>query len=316
MKINTVLFFFLTWLSFRSTANNPQDNLKSGDAKLKLRNQIAQEQEKTLQEKTEALEAIKAENQILKTGLEEKTAELKELKLEVDERTKELTDAKAKIEKNENLINWLNKQATEKQLYGAGVGGGSSGVPRLSPNLAPIGNINNNYINNHASASSNAANSSTPFTNGYGARSLPSYPYAPHHPEHHGPPHPVGRPPTAPAALGQRYPSTSDAASVSSRRTYEPSPIPHSAPPRAYPHPRMSTQYPTMPSTAPLPLPGNGPSVRGVAAATSSGTGTVIPTTGEGERKSISDTGGNGVMGGEGIDSIYLQPAKRVFAFL
>jgi len=93
-----------------------QTNLKNSDAKLKLRNQIAQEQEKTLHEKSDALDNAKEELKIVREDLEKRSVELEKCKKEAEEKTKEVEEAKAKIEKNESLITWLNKQATERQL--------------------------------------------------------------------------------------------------------------------------------------------------------------------------------------------------------
>jgi len=95
-----------------------QEQLRQQQAKVKLRSQIASEQEKVLCERDSELADVREQ---LKTNSEDlalATEKVDTLEGKIGERDKKVEDLEKMIKTNENVINWLNKQMTVSKSPG------------------------------------------------------------------------------------------------------------------------------------------------------------------------------------------------------
>lgn len=92
-----------------------QTDIRNIDTKLKLRTQITNEQEKLLKEKQGELEDLKRDLEKLKTAFSQKDEENRKLNESLESTLQKLEESRQVLKKNEEVINWLNKQLNESQ---------------------------------------------------------------------------------------------------------------------------------------------------------------------------------------------------------
>ncbi|XP_029639150.1 spindle assembly abnormal protein 6 homolog [Octopus sinensis] len=97
-----------------------QSENKNYHAKVKLRSQIASEQEKVISEKDDLIENMQVELKTLKENSSKKEDENEKLKTNLENVTKKLEECNEMLKTNENVIQWLNKQVNEVQLSSSG----------------------------------------------------------------------------------------------------------------------------------------------------------------------------------------------------
>ncbi|KAH3730971.1 spindle assembly abnormal protein 6 homolog [Dreissena polymorpha] len=93
-----------------------QGEIKNYHGKIKLRTQIATEQEKLLNEKEQELERTRQELATTKDELGQTSEKSKSLQEKYDTTVKKLEECRDLLKTNENVIQWLNKQINETQL--------------------------------------------------------------------------------------------------------------------------------------------------------------------------------------------------------
>lgn len=106
-----------------------QGDNKNYHAKVKLRSQIAAEQEKILSEKDQVLEKTQQELSSMKEHLKHKEDENQKLSENLENTRKKLEESRELLKTNENVIQWLNKQVNEVQLSGTRTGINELGHP-------------------------------------------------------------------------------------------------------------------------------------------------------------------------------------------
>lgn len=99
-----------------------QGDNKNYHAKVKLRSQIAAEQEKILSEKDQVLEKMQNEISSMKENLKQKEEQNQKLCENLENTRKKLEESRELLKTNENVIQWLNKQVNEVQLSGTRTG--------------------------------------------------------------------------------------------------------------------------------------------------------------------------------------------------
>lgn len=120
-----------------------QGEIKNYHGKIKLRTQIATEQEKLLTEKETELEKIRQELATCKDDLNQKSEQNKTLKENYETTVKKLEECRELLKTNENVIQWLNKQINETQLQHQRVG--TFEMPGSSNTFRPSGTGLHNY---------------------------------------------------------------------------------------------------------------------------------------------------------------------------
>ncbi|GAB1598323.1 spindle assembly abnormal protein 6 homolog [Argonauta hians] len=95
-----------------------QTENKNYHAKVKLRSQIASEQEKVISEKDELIDNIQQQLKALNEKLIKQENENEKLKQNFENVSKKLEESNEVLKTNENVIQWLNKQVNEVQLSG------------------------------------------------------------------------------------------------------------------------------------------------------------------------------------------------------
>ncbi|CAH8491709.1 unnamed protein product [Dicrocoelium dendriticum] len=93
-----------------------QTEVKNHHTKAKLRGQVAAEQERLLSSKDVELQERTSEVAQLRAELKDAKDNITKLTEQVNQTTLELTEAQKTIKTNENIIGWLNRQVSEKQL--------------------------------------------------------------------------------------------------------------------------------------------------------------------------------------------------------
>ncbi|KAI8910409.1 hypothetical protein EDD86DRAFT_205347, partial [Gorgonomyces haynaldii] len=93
-----------------------QTDLKATKSKLKLKNVVAMQQEKLLDERQAAQEAQQKEINNLKESLLKETESNNSLRQKMDEVKAKLEESKAVIEDNNHVIEWLHKQLNEEAV--------------------------------------------------------------------------------------------------------------------------------------------------------------------------------------------------------
>ncbi|XP_052774832.1 spindle assembly abnormal protein 6 homolog [Mya arenaria] len=94
-----------------------QSEIKNYHGKIKLRTQIATEQEKLLNEKEQELEKIRQELATTKNDFNSTSEKSKSLQEKYDATVQKLEECRDLLKTNENVIQWLNKQINETQLH-------------------------------------------------------------------------------------------------------------------------------------------------------------------------------------------------------
>ncbi|XP_041357895.1 LOW QUALITY PROTEIN: spindle assembly abnormal protein 6 homolog [Gigantopelta aegis] len=112
-----------------------QGEIKNYHAKVKLRNQIATEQEKLLSEKDQELEKLRQELATIKDSYRQNEDENKKLKDSLESTTNKLEECRQLLKTNENVIQWLNKQINEQQLSHHRLG--AFEMPSATSNMRP-----------------------------------------------------------------------------------------------------------------------------------------------------------------------------------
>ncbi|EEB16944.1 Spindle assembly abnormal protein, putative [Pediculus humanus corporis] len=90
-----------------------QSDLAANKAKMKLRTDIALEQEKVLEKKVQQLTSQANTIKELNEKILKLTEELSAIKNELQEANKKIEEKEMTIKKNDNVINWLNRRLTE-----------------------------------------------------------------------------------------------------------------------------------------------------------------------------------------------------------
>ncbi|XP_076081779.1 spindle assembly abnormal protein 6 homolog [Mytilus galloprovincialis] len=120
-----------------------QGEIKNYHAKIKLRNQIATEQEKLLGDKDHELEKLRQDLATTKNTLKTTDDENKKLSENLETTIKKLEESKQLLKTNENVINWLNKQINETQMTHQRLG--TFEMPGATSKFRPTGNAVHNY---------------------------------------------------------------------------------------------------------------------------------------------------------------------------
>ncbi|XP_045158062.2 spindle assembly abnormal protein 6 homolog [Mercenaria mercenaria] len=120
-----------------------QGEIKNYHGKIKLRTQIATEQEKLLNEKETELEKIRHELATSKNDQNQKTEQNKTLKENYETTVQKLEECRELLKTNENVIQWLNKQINETQLQHHRAG--TFEMPGSAGSFRPSGAALHNY---------------------------------------------------------------------------------------------------------------------------------------------------------------------------
>ncbi|KAL4236190.1 Spindle assembly abnormal protein 6 [Mactra antiquata] len=120
-----------------------QGEIKNYHGKIKLRTQIATEQEKLLNEKEQELERIRQELATTKNDFNCTSGEHKSLMENYENTVQKLEECRELLKTNENVIQWLNKQINETQLQHHRVG--AFEMPGSNNNFRPTGSRLHNY---------------------------------------------------------------------------------------------------------------------------------------------------------------------------
>ncbi|KAJ3282753.1 hypothetical protein HK104_010735, partial [Borealophlyctis nickersoniae] len=94
-----------------------QADLKASKSKAKLKNVVTMQQEKLLDERAVAIDALQKEINEIKEALGKKEAECEECKSRIEALEKRIEEGKAIIEDNNHVIEWLHKQLNEEALH-------------------------------------------------------------------------------------------------------------------------------------------------------------------------------------------------------
>lgn len=120
-----------------------QGEIKNYHAKIKLRNQIATEQEKLLGDKDHELEKLRQDLATTKNSLKSTEEENKKLNENLETTIKKLEESKQLLKTNENVIQWLNKQINETQMTHQRIG--TFEMPGATSKFRPTGTAVHNY---------------------------------------------------------------------------------------------------------------------------------------------------------------------------
>ncbi|KAJ3290104.1 Spindle assembly abnormal protein 6 [Rhizoclosmatium sp. JEL0117] len=100
-----------------------QADLKSAKSKIKLKNVVALQQEKLLDERASIIEMHEKELESLKGTVGRMQKEAEEYKTRIEELNKSVEEGKKIIGENTHVIEWLHKQLNEEALNKPGLGG-------------------------------------------------------------------------------------------------------------------------------------------------------------------------------------------------
>ncbi|KAK3091357.1 hypothetical protein FSP39_019232 [Pinctada imbricata] len=198
-----------------------QGEIKNYHAKIKLRSQIATEQEKLLGEKDQELEKLRQDLAITKENLRQKDDESRKLSDRLETTVQKLEESKQLLKTNENVIQWLNKQINETQLTQNRVG--TFEMPAATSNFRPSGSAIHNYSTSSYGSTSVASHDIPNSNPGVG---LPrSYPnphrqpqvhYNPGNPRRTALPQPANQPRSAPPpSIPEERPRSSHSSTAS-----------------------------------------------------------------------------------------------------
>ncbi|KAH8975687.1 hypothetical protein BDL97_01G171600 [Sphagnum fallax] len=139
-----------------------QVELRSSKQKVKLKGQLASQQDSLLTERQAVIEKVEADNLNLRSELDTLKVEQGENKKKVEDLTSKLEETQELLKSNQQMIQWLNQQLTEAQL---GKMAGSGASSRYNTFTRP--NINA-LCYSSCLASSRAAEASTPLSSNSG----------------------------------------------------------------------------------------------------------------------------------------------------
>ena len=122
--------------------------LKSQKSKLKLKNVVALQQEKLIEERDATLSAVTKDRAELQESLSKKDAEVQQLRGEVDEQRRQLDELKKTIGENNNVIEWLHKQLNDGVMHRGGgtASGGGGGMGTASHVLKASHRVNQQQL--------------------------------------------------------------------------------------------------------------------------------------------------------------------------
>ncbi|KAK6620733.1 hypothetical protein RUM43_011028 [Polyplax serrata] len=124
-----------------------QADLAASKAKMKLRTDIALEQEKVLEKKSLQLAAQSQAINELNEKVTKLEDELTSVKAELEEAKKDLEEKETTIKKNNNVINWLNRRLTESNTSSANstnlISSSRSEIDPVFQGAQPKGNLTN-----------------------------------------------------------------------------------------------------------------------------------------------------------------------------
>ncbi|OWF56330.1 spindle assembly abnormal protein 6 homolog [Mizuhopecten yessoensis] len=129
-----------------------QGEIKNYHAKIKLRNQIATEQEKLLGEKDQELERLRQDLASTKANLKQTTEENVKLNENLKGTMEKLEESRQLLKTNENVIQWLNKQINETQVNHQRVG--MFEMPGATTNFRPSSAMHNYSTSSYGSQGS------------------------------------------------------------------------------------------------------------------------------------------------------------------
>lgn len=193
-----------------------QGEIKNYHAKVKLRSQIANEQEKLLGEKDQELERLRQELASTKDSLRQKEDESKKLSDNLETTVQKLEESRQLLKTNENVIQWLNKQITETQLTQQRVGTFEN--PGATSNFRPSSSALHNYstssygsMNSHTEGPGSGVGIPRTYPN---THRQPQVQYNPGQPRRTGLPQPMSRASHPPSIPEESRPKSSQSSAI------------------------------------------------------------------------------------------------------